>query len=42
VGALAFMFKLSWHLSLITFIAIPVIGLVSKLYGAYYDVSAGY
>uniref|UniRef100_A0A914WAM2 ABC-type antigen peptide transporter n=1 Tax=Plectus sambesii TaxID=2011161 RepID=A0A914WAM2_9BILA len=37
VGALAFMFKLSWQLSLITFIAIPVIGLVSKLYGAYYD-----
>lgn len=38
VGSLAMMFGLSWRLSLVTFIAIPVIGVLSKLYGAYYEV----
>jgi ABC-type multidrug transport system fused ATPase/permease subunit len=38
VGSLAFMFALSWRLTLITFVAVPVIGLISKLYGSYYEV----
>ena len=38
VGGLAFMFKMSWQMSLITFIAMPLITIVSKIYGNYYDV----
>jgi ATP-binding cassette subfamily B (MDR/TAP) protein 9 len=37
-GSLIFMFSLSWRLSMVTFIAIPIIFLVSKVYGVYYDV----
>ncbi|KAF8366443.1 haf-9 [Pristionchus pacificus] len=37
VGSLIFMFTLSWRLSMITFIAVPIIFLVSKVYGVYYD-----
>jgi|UniRef100_A0AC35EXM9 ATP-binding cassette subfamily B (MDR/TAP) protein 9 len=36
-GSLIFMFSLSWRLSMVTFIAIPIIFLVSKVYGVYYD-----
>lgn len=38
VGSLIFMFSLSWRLSMVTFIAVPIIFLVSKVYGVYYDV----
>lgn len=38
-GSLIFMFTLSWRLSMVTFIAVPLIFLVSKVYGVYYDVS---
>lgn len=33
---LVFMFKASWRLTIITFILIPIIILVCKVYGAYY------
>uniref|UniRef100_A0A7E4UMG2 ABC-type antigen peptide transporter n=1 Tax=Panagrellus redivivus TaxID=6233 RepID=A0A7E4UMG2_PANRE len=36
-GSMAFMFSLSWRLTMVTFIAIPIIFLVSKVYGVYYD-----
>ncbi|KAE9550301.1 hypothetical protein FO519_006491 [Halicephalobus sp. NKZ332] len=36
-GSLIFMFTLSWRLSMVTFIAVPLIFLVSKVYGVYYD-----
>lgn len=35
-GVLFFMFKLSWRLTLITFIGLPVMIAVSKVYGHYY------
>uniref|UniRef100_A0A0N4Z1N5 ABC-type antigen peptide transporter n=1 Tax=Parastrongyloides trichosuri TaxID=131310 RepID=A0A0N4Z1N5_PARTI len=38
VGSLIFMFSLSWRLSMVTFIAIPLIFFVSKVFGVYYDV----
>ncbi|EPB73129.1 antigen peptide transporter 2 [Ancylostoma ceylanicum] len=37
LGALVFMFVMSWRLSLVTFIAIPLVGFITKWYGAYYD-----
>ncbi|VDM61485.1 unnamed protein product [Angiostrongylus costaricensis] len=37
IGALVFMFINSWRLSLVTFIAIPLLGFITKWYGAYYD-----
>ncbi|CEF68673.1 ATP-binding cassette sub-family B member 9 [Strongyloides ratti] len=40
VGSLIFMFSLSWRLSMVTFIAIPLIFFVSKVFGVYYDVLA--
>ncbi|VDK43399.1 unnamed protein product [Anisakis simplex] len=36
-GSVIFMFSLSWRLSMITVIAIPIIFLISKVYGVYYD-----
>ena len=38
VGAIVFMFTLSWRLTLITFIVIPLLGLITQAYGSYYDV----
>ncbi|KAL3997420.1 ABC transporter transmembrane region family protein [Acanthocheilonema viteae] len=37
LGSLAFMSTLSWRLSLVTFIIVPVVGFVTKVYGSYYD-----
>ncbi|XGW21859.1 hypothetical protein V3C99_004653 [Haemonchus contortus] len=37
IGALVFMFIMSWRLSMVTFIAIPLVGFITKWYGAYYD-----
>uniref|UniRef100_A0AC35U5V0 ATP-binding cassette sub-family B member 9 n=1 Tax=Rhabditophanes sp. KR3021 TaxID=114890 RepID=A0AC35U5V0_9BILA len=37
IGALIFMFYMSWRLTLVTFILIPVVGFITKVYGAYYD-----
>ncbi|EJD75434.1 ABC transporter, variant [Loa loa] len=37
LGSLVFMATLSWRLSLVTFIIVPVVGFVTKVYGAYYD-----
>lgn len=37
-GSMIFMFMLSWRLSLVTFIAVPIIFLASKIFGTYYDV----
>lgn len=39
VGALIVMFQLSWRLSFVTFIIIPLIGFVSRIYGTYFAVS---
>lgn len=39
LGSLVFMTTLSWRLALVTFIIVPVVGFVTKVYGAYYDVS---
>ncbi|CAD5209211.1 unnamed protein product [Bursaphelenchus xylophilus] len=36
-GSLIFMFTLSWRLCMVTLIAVPIIFLVSKVYGVYYD-----
>uniref|UniRef100_A0A0N5AY89 ABC-type antigen peptide transporter n=1 Tax=Syphacia muris TaxID=451379 RepID=A0A0N5AY89_9BILA len=36
-GSVIFMFSLSWRLSMVTVIAIPIIFLISKVYGVYYD-----
>ena len=38
VGICIFMFKLSWRLSMITVVGLPVIMAVSKLYGEFYGV----
>ena len=38
-GSLIFMFTLSWRLSMITLINIPIIFLVNKIFGVWYDVS---
>jgi len=38
VGVCIFMFKLSWRLSMITVVGLPVITAVSKLYGEFYGV----
>ncbi|KAM4809866.1 ABC-type oligopeptide transporter ABCB9 [Rhinophrynus dorsalis] len=35
-GVIAFMFSLSWQLSVLTFMGFPVIMLVSRVYGKYY------
>ncbi|GMT23338.1 hypothetical protein PFISCL1PPCAC_14635 [Pristionchus fissidentatus] len=37
MGALFFMFSISWRLALVTFIAIPVISYFSKVFGALFD-----
>lgn len=37
-GSLIFMFTLSWRLSMITLINIPIIFLVNKIFGVWYDV----
>ncbi|VIO95856.1 ABC transporter family protein [Brugia malayi] len=37
LGSLVFMITLSWRLSLVTFIIVPVVGFITKVYGAYYD-----
>ena len=38
VGYCVFMFKLSWQLSMVTVIGLPVVMVVSKAYGNYYKV----
>lgn len=38
IGTLVFMFHLSWRLALMNFIAMPLIAIVSKWYGKYYEV----
>ncbi|CAP37333.2 Protein CBG20250 [Caenorhabditis briggsae] len=37
-GLLIFMFTLSWKLSMITLINIPIIFLVNKIFGVWYDI----
>lgn len=38
VGVCVFMFKLSWRLSMVTVVGLPVVMGISKLYGDYYEV----
>ncbi len=33
---LLFMLKASWRLTIITFVAVPIIVLICKIYGAFY------
>lgn len=42
VGSMLFMMVLSWRLSLVTFIVVPIIFVASKIFGTYYDVRLGY
>ncbi|CAI5437555.1 unnamed protein product [Caenorhabditis angaria] len=37
LGSMIFMMKLSWRLSLVTFILVPIIFVASKIFGTYYD-----
>ncbi|KAK3084563.1 hypothetical protein FSP39_015479 [Pinctada imbricata] len=37
IGTVFFMFKLSWRLSLLTVVGIPIVVFVSELYGKYYQ-----
>ncbi|VDM95171.1 unnamed protein product [Thelazia callipaeda] len=37
LGSLIFMFALSWRLCLVTFIAVPIVAYLTKIYGSYYD-----
>ncbi|CAI4221697.1 unnamed protein product [Auanema sp. JU1783] len=37
LGSMIFMMTLSWRLSLITFILVPIIFVASKIFGTYYD-----
>uniref|UniRef100_A0A158P6A9 ABC-type antigen peptide transporter n=1 Tax=Angiostrongylus cantonensis TaxID=6313 RepID=A0A158P6A9_ANGCA len=37
LGSMIFMMTLSWRLSLITFILVPIIFVASKIFGSYYD-----
>jgi ABC-type multidrug transport system fused ATPase/permease subunit len=37
-GSMLFMMTLSWRLSLIPFIVVPIILVASKIFGVYYDV----
>uniref|UniRef100_A0A0K0FUY4 ABC-type antigen peptide transporter n=1 Tax=Strongyloides venezuelensis TaxID=75913 RepID=A0A0K0FUY4_STRVS len=37
IGSMLFMMSLSWKLSLITFIVVPIIFVVTKIFGSYYD-----
>uniref|UniRef100_A0A0K0EEZ9 ATP-binding cassette sub-family B member 9 n=1 Tax=Strongyloides stercoralis TaxID=6248 RepID=A0A0K0EEZ9_STRER len=37
IGALVFMFCMCWRLALVTVIAVPLLGFISKVYGSYYD-----
>jgi ATP-binding cassette subfamily B (MDR/TAP) protein 9 len=37
IGSLIFMVTISWRLTLVSFIAVPFVGFITKAYGAYYD-----
>lgn len=42
IGALAFMILMSWRLAMVTFIAVPLVGFITKAYSSFYDVSIGF
>ncbi|KAK6190801.1 hypothetical protein SNE40_002588 [Patella caerulea] len=37
IGVIVFMFRISWRMSLVTFAGLPIIFVVSKIYGNYYE-----
>lgn len=37
IGALAFMILMSWRLAMVTFIAVPLVGFITKAYSSFYD-----
>uniref|UniRef100_A0A1I7WTD5 ABC transmembrane type-1 domain-containing protein n=1 Tax=Heterorhabditis bacteriophora TaxID=37862 RepID=A0A1I7WTD5_HETBA len=37
IGSLIFMFIMSWRLAMVTFIAVPLVAFITKVYGSYYD-----
>ncbi|EFP07595.1 CRE-HAF-2 protein [Caenorhabditis remanei] len=37
IGAVVFMFVMSWRLAMVTFIAVPFVGFITKVYGKFYD-----
>jgi len=39
VGSILMMISLSWRMTMLIFIILPVIAIISKVYGKYYDVS---
>lgn len=39
IGSIVFMVTISWRLTFVTFVCVPVAGFATKAYGAYYDVS---
>jgi len=42
IGVCVFMFALSWRLAIVTFAGLPLVIIVSKVYGSYYKVWFGY
>lgn len=39
IGSVVVMARLSWQMTLMVFIAIPIIAVISKVYGKYYEVN---
>lgn len=39
IGALAYMFAINWRLAMVTLIAVPLVGFITKVYSKFYDVS---
>jgi len=39
IGVCVFMFVLSWRLSIVTFAGLPLVFVISKVYGKYYKVT---
>ncbi|CAL2032643.1 unnamed protein product [Caenorhabditis brenneri] len=37
IGALAYMFAMSWRLAMVTFIAVPFVAFITKVYSKFYD-----
>lgn len=42
IGSMIFMVTISWRLTFVTFICVPLAGFITKTYGAYYDVGYGF
>jgi ABC-type multidrug transport system fused ATPase/permease subunit len=38
IGSLVMMFRLSWQMTTLTFIVLPLITIISKIYGDFFEV----